>query len=121
MRYGYKGRSRAELKTSYQITTAIGDDAFEAAHLLLGGHPAYEVFDTHPNLDLEKLSYALDMLEGATHICPECHCPCEPKSCDSGIGGYEFWGQKCFDSRPYTGSDCCEADLEDDALDAGEW
>ena len=45
--------------------------------------------------------------------CPECGEPCDAKECDAGIGPVEFWGAKSFDSRPYMGSDCCEADLED--------
>lgn len=52
------------------------------------------------------------------YICPDCGKPCDAKQCDDGIGPVEFWGAKSFDSRPYTGSDCCEAELEDaDAYD----
>jgi len=47
------------------------------------------------------------------YICPECHKPCDAKECDDGIGPVEFWGVKSWDSRPYMGSDCCEAELED--------
>lgn len=44
-------------------------------------------------------------------VCTSCGQNCEPKAYDDGIGPYEYWGQKCFDSRPYIGSDCCEADM----------
>jgi hypothetical protein len=58
------------------------------------------------------------------YICPICNEPCYAKSCDDGIGPYEFWGEKGFDSRPYLGSDCCEADLtaqiDPDDFDYGE-
>jgi hypothetical protein len=56
---------------------------------------------------------------GVIVLCPECKKPCKPKRCDSGIGPYEFWGEKCNQSLPYIGSDCCEAELEDceDAFD----
>lgn len=47
------------------------------------------------------------------HICPECGIPCEAKECDDGIGPYEYWGRQGHDSRPYMGSDCCEAQLDD--------
>ena len=56
------------------------------------------------------------------YVCPECGKPCDAKQCDDGIGPVEFWGAKSHDSRPYTGSDCCDAELEDanafDDLDA---
>jgi len=45
------------------------------------------------------------------HVCPGCGKPCNAIPCDAGIGPVEFWGAKSFDSRPYVGSDCCEADL----------
>lgn len=48
--------------------------------------------------------------------CPECGEPCSPKECDDGLGPIEFWGAKSFDSRPYWGSDCCEADIGDQEL-----
>ena len=51
--------------------------------------------------------------------CPDCGKPCSPKKCDSGLGPIEVWGAKSFDSQPYTGSDCCDAELEDaDAWEA---
>lgn len=57
--------------------------------------------------------YAEQPYFGQEPLCPECHKPCTPIQCDDGIGSYEFWGQKSFDSRPYWGSDCCEAPLEE--------
>jgi hypothetical protein len=39
--------------------------------------------------------------------CPECGQPCSLKQFDDGIGFYEYWGQKCRQSNPYLGSDCC--------------
>ncbi len=45
-------------------------------------------------------------------FCPDCKEPCEPIVVDGGIGAYEYWGQKCFDSRPEVVSNCCEAPLE---------
>ena len=47
------------------------------------------------------------------YTCPECGKECDAVKCDSGIGPYEFWGQKCNQSQPYMGSGCCEAELED--------
>jgi hypothetical protein len=46
------------------------------------------------------------------HKCPDCGKPCEAIECDSGIGPGEAWGVKFNDSRPYMGSDCCEAELD---------
>ncbi len=43
--------------------------------------------------------------------CGACGQPCNIVHCDSGIGQYEFWGSKGFDSHPYLGSDCCNAEL----------
>jgi len=58
--------------------------------------------------------------------CPECGEPCEAIKCDSGIGPGEAWGAKFNDSHPYTGSSCCEAELEDcsaweDEQDRGDY
>ena len=47
------------------------------------------------------------------YICPECGEPCDAKPCDDGIGPYEYAGVKGIDSRPYSGSDCCDAELSD--------
>ena len=56
-------------------------------------------------------------------ICPECGKPCNYKKCDSGIGPGEFAGVPFHDSKPYIGSDCCEADLEcaDESNDDGRY
>lgn len=57
--------------------------------------------------------------------CPECGKECNAIECDDGIGPVEFWGAKSFDSRPYMGSDCCEAELDDvdypDPADRGDY
>jgi hypothetical protein len=53
-------------------------------------------------------------MKGKDYICPDCGKPCRAVQCDAGIGPYEYWGVKGFDSRPYTGSDCCEAELTED-------
>ena len=51
-------------------------------------------------------------------FCPKCGLPCKAVRCDDGVGPIEFWGAKTVDSRPYTGSDCCGAKLDDcDAFD----
>ena len=50
------------------------------------------------------------------YICPECEQRVFGQVCDSGIGPYEFWGQKGFDSRPYWGCENCDAELCDDHL-----
>ena len=47
--------------------------------------------------------------------CGACGKECTPMKVDGGIGHYEYWGQKSFDSRPYVGSDCCDADVFTDA------
>jgi hypothetical protein len=44
--------------------------------------------------------------------CPDCGKECKAIECDSGIGTGEFWGAVFKDSHPYTGSDCCEAELD---------
>ena len=46
------------------------------------------------------------------YICPECKKPCDAIECDDGIGPGEAWGAKFYDSHPYMGSDCCEAELD---------
>jgi hypothetical protein len=42
-------------------------------------------------------------------VCTACLHNCQAQLCDDGVGPYEYWGQTGFDSRPYAGSDCCEA------------
>lgn len=44
-------------------------------------------------------------------ICEECLCHCNGVWVDFGIGSYEFWGARGFDTRWEYVSDCCEADL----------
>jgi len=44
--------------------------------------------------------------------CPDCHEECTAIIIDNGIGWYEFWGARCFDSKPEVVSNCCEAFLE---------
>lgn len=57
--------------------------------------------------------YGIDeaIFEQHDFVCTECKQPCRPKALDHGIGPYEFWGQKGYDSQPDVGSDCCEAPL----------
>ena len=43
--------------------------------------------------------------------CSCCGQECEVKVVDNGIGSYEFWGAKGYDSRPEAVSECCEADV----------
>jgi len=45
-------------------------------------------------------------------ICPDCGEECQVIVVDQGIGHYEYWGAKCYDSRPEVVSDCCEAFIE---------
>ena len=44
-------------------------------------------------------------------ICPECEMECEGYYEDFGIGPYEFWGRKGFDSDVRFISDCCQGEL----------
>lgn len=44
--------------------------------------------------------------------CPDCHEMAEAIIVDNGIGAYEYWGAKCFDSKPEVVSNCCEAPLD---------
>jgi len=46
--------------------------------------------------------------------CTECDQECRENYIDGGIGAYEFWGAKGYDSRPVIVSDCCEASIRDD-------
>jgi hypothetical protein len=46
--------------------------------------------------------------------CGECKGPTEVQKVDFGIGSYEFWGQKGFDSQIAWVSTCCEADVFSD-------
>lgn len=44
--------------------------------------------------------------------CPNCQEMAEAIIVDNGIGPYEYWGQKGFDSKPEVVSNCCEAYLD---------
>ena len=44
--------------------------------------------------------------------CTYCLEVCEVVEVDYGIGHYEFWGAKGFDSRKEWGSACCECSFE---------
>lgn len=46
-----------------------------------------------------------------TEICSACGEPCKGIVMDFGIGPYEYWGQRGFDSNPRYVSNCCEADV----------
>ena len=54
--------------------------------------------------------------EGHAPYCGDCGLPCNAIPCDSGIGAYEYWGSKGYDSHPYLGSDCCEANVYQDIM-----
>ena len=45
--------------------------------------------------------------------CSHCHQPCEGVWIDTGIGAYEYWGQKCVDTRWDAVSSCCGEDILD--------
>lgn len=49
--------------------------------------------------------------------CPACKEMAEAIIVDNGIGPYEFWGAKGFDSHPEVVSECCEAHLEIDCAE----
>lgn len=58
----------------------------------------------------KELGIDPDIFEGDVQfICSDCKQPCTPVGIDRGIGPFEFWGAKGFDSQPDVGSDCCEA------------
>lgn len=44
-------------------------------------------------------------------VCKDCGGICEGTYIDSGIGPYEFWGAKGYDSVVDWVSECCEANL----------
>lgn len=44
-------------------------------------------------------------------FCGSCGEPCTARIIDQGIGSYECWGEKGFDSRKVLASDCCKAEL----------
>lgn len=47
----------------------------------------------------------------ADYLCSACGERCSPSVVDTGIGAYEFWGQRGFHSEVGVVSDCCEAAL----------
>ena len=49
-----------------------------------------------------------------TYICSDCGNPCEPIVIDTGIGGYEFWGQRGIDSHKEVLSNCCQASVKNE-------
>lgn len=50
-------------------------------------------------------------------ICKECGETCDLTKVDEGIGSYEYWGARGFDSRIEIVSWCCHAEYE---LEPGE-
>ena len=48
-----------------------------------------------------------------TYRCQACLDPCTPVRVDTGIGSYEYWGQRGIDSKFETLSDCCHAYVEE--------
>jgi len=49
--------------------------------------------------------------------CGDCGKLCAVITVDYGIGSYEYWGAKGYDSHPADVSKCCEADpFEDEEL-----
>jgi len=49
-----------------------------------------------------------------TGICPACKKPCDVYAEDVGIGSYEYWGAKGFDSQIMYLSECCDEEMERD-------
>jgi len=47
--------------------------------------------------------------------CGECGFPCTATVVDFGIGPYEFWGQRSYDTNKQLVSHCCEAKLYQNA------
>jgi len=45
--------------------------------------------------------------------CPHCNDTVAGKPVDIGIGHYEYWGAKSFDTRMVVVCDECEGELED--------
>jgi hypothetical protein len=46
--------------------------------------------------------------------CAVCKNECNAKVVDNGIGSYEYWGIRGFDSQKSIESDCCDAPCIDD-------
>lgn len=49
-----------------------------------------------------------------TAVCKACDEPCRPVQIDLGIGAYEYWGARGFDSQLVWVSSCCEADYTEE-------
>jgi len=47
-------------------------------------------------------------------ICESCGEESAVTVIDNGIGHYEYWGAKCYDSQPEAVSECCEAPIFDE-------
>ena len=45
-------------------------------------------------------------------ICPHCHKDVEGKWEDQGIGSYEYWGAKCYDTKMVYVCESCDGELE---------
>jgi len=61
-----------------------------------------------------------------TYYCGECKNECGVHAEDFGIGSYEAWGAKGFDSRMGLSSDCCDGEVFEDEectieSDYNEW
>ena len=50
-------------------------------------------------------------------FCKECKRECELITIDEGIGSYEYWGAPGYDSKIFTGSNCCETEVMDEDCD----
>lgn len=48
------------------------------------------------------------------YYCTECKQECGVIEDDEGIGGYEYWGAKGYDSRIELRSACCDTDVTED-------
>lgn len=42
-------------------------------------------------------------------FCSACRQPCEAHVMDFGLGWYEYWGYKCYDTNKQVVSKCCDA------------
>jgi hypothetical protein len=71
-----------------------------------------------PNRDMDTPHNALTRVgcvwDETGHFCGECGDQIEPTVVDNGIGYYEYWGFRGFDSQPDVVSPCCGATVFDD-------
>ena len=64
--------------------------------------------------------YAVDVFHQMTDMkpfagyCEECKQPCKAHVVDFGIGPYEYWGRKGYDTNKQVASKCCDAPILDD-------